>query len=806
MTVPTGLSIAGSPITSSGTLAVTFAAGYSIPTNASQTTWDTAYTNRITSLTTTGTSGAATLTSNTLNIPNYGSALSGYLPLSGGTLTGPLGGTSATFSSTIDLTGNITTTGSSSSAYTIISGIQFKNSFNSGNVKAKIVSINGVDSDDMGLSFQTSTNTTNVSEKLRIVGSGAATFSSSVTATSFIKTSGTASQFLKADGSVDSSTYLTTSSAASTYLPLVGGTLTGILNINLSSGTALNVAGNAIFRGDTGVGSPRQLLITSGGSTPVYLEAKGYGANYVTDFGIKVMDNAGTQYTSIYVTGGNGYVGINQVSASYQLDVSGTFRATGAATFSSTVTAVGYSKFWNGTNSGLLIGNFSAGAGYGAIYSQSITPSSTNFALATNGLSTIINATNDVSLVINNGSSGLFVSSSGKVGINATSPQSTFVVGVSADTQGCEIDNATSGVPRIFAFNRSGGVSLPLALQSVGGNLLVGTTDDSYNYKVYVNGGSTNGFLFYTTSAANQIKAAGTAPAITFSNTITSPTIGGVLGAATAANQFVSGTASGDMVLANQFNTGALIFGTSNAEKMRINSSGNVAIGTITANQKLEIQASANQWATRFIGANVTSQSYGFYCDAGTNTSDVCAMFRSNGGNTSYLYIQGDGKVGINTGTPSYLLDVQGQIGINSGSSTPFIIFRNYSSGSVTIQQFVQNGVGTIGSITFNGTAVLYNATSDYRLKQDLKDYNALSIISSIKTYDFEWKYNKTRSYGVLAHELAEIIPSIVSGNKDAIDQDGKTLPQGVDYSKIVPILIKSIQELKQEIDTLKNK
>ena len=57
-------------------------------------------------LTTTGTSGAATFTSNTLNIPNYGSALSGYLPLTGGTLTGALGGTSASFS------GNLTTLGS----------------------------------------------------------------------------------------------------------------------------------------------------------------------------------------------------------------------------------------------------------------------------------------------------------------------------------------------------------------------------------------------------------------------------------------------------------------------------------------------------------------------------------------------------------------------------------------------------------------------------------------------------------------------------------------------------------------------
>jgi microcystin-dependent protein len=71
MTVPTGLSVSGSPITASGTLALTLTAGYSIPTTTDQTNWGTAYTNRITSLTVTGSSGAATLTSNTLNIPTY---------------------------------------------------------------------------------------------------------------------------------------------------------------------------------------------------------------------------------------------------------------------------------------------------------------------------------------------------------------------------------------------------------------------------------------------------------------------------------------------------------------------------------------------------------------------------------------------------------------------------------------------------------------------------------------------------------------------------------------------------------------
>jgi mucin-19 len=97
MTVPTGLSISGSPITTSGTLAITLTAGYSIPTTASQTNWDTAYTNRITSLTTTGNSGAATLVTNTLNIPNYTLAGLGGQPALSGTGFVKISGTTISY-------------------------------------------------------------------------------------------------------------------------------------------------------------------------------------------------------------------------------------------------------------------------------------------------------------------------------------------------------------------------------------------------------------------------------------------------------------------------------------------------------------------------------------------------------------------------------------------------------------------------------------------------------------------------------------------------------------------------------------
>jgi hypothetical protein len=175
--------------------------------------------------------------------------------------------------------------------------------------------------------------------------------------------------------------------------------------------------------------------------------------------------------------------------------------------------------------------------------------------------------------------------------------------------------------------------------------------------------------------------------------------------------------------------------------------------------------------------------------------------------NTSVLSITNGGNILMGTTTDSgYKFQVDGVIYNQGNSTTSFILARNYSSGAITLQQFVQNGVGTIGSITFNGSNVLYNATSDYRLKKDLKDYNGLDIISSIKTYDFEWKSNKTRSYGVIAHELAEVIPYIVSGDKDALDEAGKVLPQSVDYSKLVPVLVKAIQEQQKQIEELKLK
>jgi hypothetical protein len=113
-----------------------------------------------------------------------------------------------------------------------------------------------------------------------------------------------------------------------TYLPLAGGTLTGALNINRSSGNGLNVAADTmVFRSNTGVSTPRQLEFSMGGATSTFLDAKGYGANYITDFGIRTYNASGTAFNVFYGDSA-GNVGIGNVAPSYKLDVTGISRIT----------------------------------------------------------------------------------------------------------------------------------------------------------------------------------------------------------------------------------------------------------------------------------------------------------------------------------------------------------------------------------------------------------------------------------------------------------------------------------------------
>jgi hypothetical protein len=174
-----------------------------------------------------------------------------------------------------------------------------------------------------------------------------------------------------------------------------------------------------------------------------------------------------------------------------------------------------------------------------------------------------------------------------------------------------------------------------------------------------------------------------------------------------------------------------------------------------------------------------------------------------------------DTKVGIGTASPSRRLHVQSsdQVSLYVESTTSDnngkVILngntnQNWSAGWHEFMMFQNQGT-TIGQITApNGSSVSYNTTSDYRLKKDLKPFKGLDLINRLKTYDYAWKLDDSRMYGFMAHELQEVLPYIVTGQKDAVDSNGKIIPQTVDYSKLTPILVKAIQEQEQKINQLK--
>ena len=120
---------------------------------------------------------------------------------------------------------------------------------------------------------------------------------------------------------------------------------------------------------------------------------------------------------------------------------------------------------------------------------------------------------------------------------------------------------------------------------------------------------------------------------------------------------------------------------------------------------------------------------------------------------------------------------------------------------------FFRKEGSNIGSIaaTNGGNMVVYNTSSDYRLKTDFKNYNGLDLVNKVKTYNYSWKSDNSRMYGFIAHELQEVLPYVVTGQKDAVDAEGKIIPQAVDYSKLTPILVKAVQELSLKIETQQN-
>ena len=223
------------------------------------------------------------------------------------------------------------------------------------------------------------------------------------------------------------------------------------------------------------------------------------------------------------------------------------------------------------------------------------------------------------------------------------------------------------------------------------------------------------------------------------------------------------------------------------------------------------------------------------YLSGTANVGGVLELQSNNSGfpttgmvlnNNNFVYLRGGsnglimGKAGDNE---AMRLDSSGSLFIGTTSeatgSTGGVTFsadshgrRNLicastATGTIELLEF-RNPNGTVGTITTNGSSTSYNTSSDYRLKENVDyDFTALDRVAQLKPARFNFKADENITVdGFLAHEVQDIVPEAVTGEKDAVDDEGNPDYQGIDQSKLVPLLTKAIQEQQTVIDDLKSR
>lgn len=275
-----------------------------------------------------------------------------------------------------------------------------------------------------------------------------------------------------------------------------------------------------------------------------------------------------------------------------------------------------------------------------------------------------------------------------------------------------------------------------------------------------------------------------------------------------------------------------LSFWTSEADRFKIEAGGNLLVGGTS--KRFQADMSNATFASRFAFQNSTVNAMsllGVLPNGTATSSGLIAYSSSAPDDSSYGALQCSttltsitaGKIGTGAytdlsflvaGLESLRLNTDGDLlvgntgtlGANAkmhfkfgGAGTQYGAIWRPAADNTTVQLFQNAAAGTVGSITTTNVATTYNTSSDYRLKEAVAPMTgALARLSQLKPITYTWKVDGSVSEGFLAHELQEVVPLAVHGEKDGDEM------QGVDHSKIVPLLVAALQELKAEFDLYK--